>query len=446
MAPRARRVTTDARISNPQKVLYPAAKFSKADVVDYYRSVPPFLLPHFRNRPVTLKRYPDGVHGDAVYEKDAPGFTPDWVKTFPVPRREGGPDINYILINNVATLTWAASMAALELHPFRHRVPKIEQPTDVVFDLDPGEGANIFNCAQVAFLLRELLSKVHLKSFAKVSGSKGIQLYVPLNTPVTYDATQPFARAIAELLEREHGNLVVSEMAKNLRSGKVFIDWSQNADHKTTVGVYSLRAKRPRPYISMPVTWQELKKAVDKSNAGRLDFDPETALKRLQRVGDLFAPVLKLKQKLPKEFAGLQKSPTSLADKSARVTARALPKRAALSEYDARRHFDRTNEPLPQLPKRSRQGSRRRFVVQKHAASHLHYDFRLEMHDVLKSWAVPKGLPLKENETHSAFETEDHPIEYLEFEGIIPQGEYGGGSVMVWDIGTYEVVEGNYWK
>jgi len=185
MAPRARRVTTDARISNPQKVLYPAAKFSKADVVDYYRSVPPFLLPHFRNRPVTLKRYPDGVHGDAFYEKDAPGFTPEWVKTFPVPRREGGPDINYILINNVATLTWAANMAALELHPFLHRVPKIENPTHVVFDLDPGEGANIFNCAEVAFLLRDALAKLRLRAFAKVSGSKGIQVYVPLNTDAT---------------------------------------------------------------------------------------------------------------------------------------------------------------------------------------------------------------------------------------------------------------------
>src|SRR6266513_1084843 len=258
MAPRARPATNDARISNPGKILYPAAKFIKADAVDYYRKVATFLLPHFRNRPVTLKRYPDGVHGEAFYEKDAPGFTPDWVNTFPVPRREGGPDINYILIDDVATLTWAANMATLELHPFLHRVPKIQQPTHVVFDLDPGEGANIFNCAEVAFLLRDVLGKLRLRAFAKVSGSKGIQVYVPLNTEATYAATQPFACAMAELLEREHGDLVVSEMAKNLRVGKVFIDWSQNADHKTTIGVYSLRAKRPRPYVSMPVKWSEL--------------------------------------------------------------------------------------------------------------------------------------------------------------------------------------------
>jgi bifunctional non-homologous end joining protein LigD len=213
---------------------------------------------------VTLKRYPDGVHGDAFYEKDAPGFTPEWIRTFPVPRREGGPDINYILINDMATLTWAANMAALELHPFLHRVPKIDNPTHIVFDLNPGEGANISKCAEVAFLLRDVLTKLRLKSFAKVSGSKGIQVYVPLKTPITYRTTQPFARAIAELVEREHSALVVSDMAKNLRVGKVFIDWSQNADHKTTVGVYSLRAKRARPYVSMPVRWDELTTALRK--------------------------------------------------------------------------------------------------------------------------------------------------------------------------------------
>src|SRR6266513_5672808 len=219
MIRRKPRTRHNIAVSNPQKILYRAGKFTKADVVDYYLGVARFLLPHFKDRPVKLKRYPDGVHGEAFYEKDAPGFTPEWVKTFPVPRREGGQDINYILINDVPTLAWAANLATLELHPFLHRVPKIHTPTHVVFDLDPGEGTNIFNCAEVAFLLRDVLSKLHLKSFAKVSGSKGIQLYVPLNTPITYEATQPFARAIAQLLEREHVDLVVSDMAKNLRVG-----------------------------------------------------------------------------------------------------------------------------------------------------------------------------------------------------------------------------------
>src|SRR2546423_1277445 len=286
-------------ISNPAKVFYNAGKVTKLDVVNYYLQVAPFLLPHFRDRPVTLKRYPNGIHGEAFYEKDAPSFTPEWVKTFPVPRREGGPSINYILINDTATLAWTATMAALELHPFLHRAPHIDVPTQVVFDLDPGEGADIRNCIEVAFLLRDVLAKLRLKSFAKVSGSKGLQLYAPLNTPAKYDATQSFARTVAQLLEREHADLVVSEMSKNLRHRKVFIDWSQNADHKTTVGVYSLRAKRERPYVSMPVRWSELEKA----KIGALFFEPEAALKRLKKLGDLLAPVLKLKQKLPPEFA-----------------------------------------------------------------------------------------------------------------------------------------------
>ncbi len=416
-------------ISHPDKVFYNAGKFTKRDVIDYYLKVAPYLLPHFRDRPVTLKRYPNGIYGEVFYEKDAPSFTPEWVKTFPVPRREGGPDINYIVINDRTTLAWTANIAALELHPFLHRVPRLDRPTHAVFDLDPGEGAGLTECIEVVFLLRDVLTKLRLKSFPKVSGSKGIQLYVPLNTPTSYAATQLFAKTIAELLEREHPKLVVADMSKNLRHNKVFIDWSQNADHKTTVGVYSLRAKRDRPFVSMPVKWSEL----EKGKIDALQFEPAAALKRLKKLGDLFKPVLKLKQKLPPQFAREQK-PAS------------RKKVRALETYAAKRDFARTAEPGPTGPRRSRQGSRRRFVIQKHAASHLHYDFRLEMNDVLKSWAVPKNLSLKEGETRTAFETEDHPIDYLEFEGIIPQGEYGGGTVMVWDIGTYEVLEGNYWK
>ena len=433
MAPRNSSGQKRLSLSHPDKVLYPAAKFTKRQVADYYAKAAPFLLPHFRNHPVTLKRYPDGVEGEVFYEKDAPSFTPSWVKRFPVPRREGDDDICYILINDRATLTWAADISAIELHPFLHHVPHLDRPAHVVFDLDPGEGSDLLDCAEVAFLLREVLQKLRLKSWPKVSGSKGIQVYVPLNGTCTYAQTQPFAHAIAKLLEQNEPDRIVAEMPKNLRVGKVFIDWSQNADFKTTVGVYSLRAKRHRPYVSMPVRWEELKKALKKGETQSLYFPPAEALQRLRRVGDLFAPLLKVKQSLPKEFATIAPERRPEAPNS-------------LESYARNRNFDRSVEPPPKIPRRSAQGSRRRFVIQKHAASHLHYDFRLEMHDVLKSWAVPKGLPLQKDESHSGFETEDHPIEYLEFEGIIPQGEYGGGSVMVWDIGTYEVVEGNYWK
>ena len=240
------------------KILYPQAKFTKADVIDYYVRVAPFILPHLKDRPVTLKRYPDGVTGEAYWEKDAPSFTPEWVETFPVPRHAGGPDINYVLIQNAATLAWAANAAALELHPFLHRAPEITAPTSIVFDLDPGAGADIRTCIEVAFLLKDVMEHLGLKLFAKVSGSKGIQLYIPLNTTTTYEVTQRFARSVAELIEEQNPELATSEMPKEKRVGKVFIDWSQNADHKTTVGVYSLRAKQQRPFVSMPVTWDEL--------------------------------------------------------------------------------------------------------------------------------------------------------------------------------------------
>lgn len=419
-------------MSNLDKVLYPGSRFTKARVIEYYSRVSPFLLPHLKNRPVTLLRFPDGVFGESFYEKNAPGFVPGWIRTFPVPRSEGGV-IRYILVNDLPTLVWLANLAALELHPFLHRTPRIDRPTHVVFDLDPGEGSNLLTCIEVALLVRELLGRLKLESFPKVSGSKGLQLYVPLNTAVSYDTTQAFARTVANLLARQHPGLVVSEMAKVLRAGKVFIDWSQNNQSKTTVGVYSLRAKRERPFVSMPVTWDELRAASEAGDPERLFFEPDAALDRLENTGDLFAPVLKLKQKLPREFED--------------ALATAAPARSPkLERYAARRDFRKTIEPGPTVRRRSAQGSRRRFVVQKHAASHLHYDFRLEMHDVLKSWAVPKEIPLKRGDKRSAFATEDHPVEYLDFEGTIPRGQYGGGTVMVWDTGTYEPVEGNYYR
>ncbi len=307
------------RVSNLDKVLYPAKHFTKAQVIDYYIRVSAYFLPHFQNRPVTLKRFPDGVRGEFFYEKDAPGYTPKWVKTFPVPRRSGKSDICYILINDLSTLVWAANIASLEFHPFLHCAPNLQRPTSIVFDLDPGKGVDILACADVAFLLKDLLARLHLECFAKVSGSKGIQVYVPLNTPVDYSITRPFARSVAELLEKQHPDEIISEMAKAQRVGKVFIDWSQNADFKTTVGVYSLRAKRSEPFVSVPVTWEELSKARRARRPDRLYFDPESTLKRLDKVGDLFAPVLTLQQSLPDEISDSSK-PTP------RPPARAVPR------------------------------------------------------------------------------------------------------------------------
>ena len=424
-------------VSNLTKLLYPGEKFTKARVIDYYVRISKYLLPHLKDRPVTLKRFPDGVFGPFFYEKDAPAYTPSWVKTFAVPRKEtAGEDIRYVLINDLPTLVWLANLANLEIHPFLHRVPRIDRPTSMVFDCDPGEGADILSCARVAVLLRQVLKDLALDSYVKVSGSKGLQVYVPLNSAVTYEETGTLAKALAELLAQREPKLIVSQMSKRLRTKKVFIDWSQNAEFKTTVAVYSLRAKTHRPYVSVPVEWDELADALKKKRSEQLFFTPEQAIERAEQLGDLFRPMLRKVQKLPPElrkyFEQGQKR-KAVADE-------------ALKPYVAKRNFKNTAEPKPGVVQRSRQGSRRRFVVQKHAASHLHYDFRLEMHGVLKSWSIPKGPPFKVEEKRLAMPTEDHPIEYLDFEGIIPKGQYGGGTVMVWDIGTYEMIEGNYYR
>lgn len=248
-----------------------------------------WLLPHLKNVPMSFLRCPDGADGESFWEKDAPGFTPKWVKTVAVPRRNG-PPIHYILINDLKTLLWLVDVGAVELHPFLHRAPRLERATSVVFDLDPGSGAGLAECCEVALLLRDALQTIGLMSFAKVSGGKGLQVYVPLNSNATHDATESFARIAAETLARAHPKLVVAKMAKELRARKVFIDWSQNADYKTTVSVYSLRAQTM--HVSMPLTWDEVAKVRP------VVFEPEAALRRLARKGDLFAPVLKKRQVL----------------------------------------------------------------------------------------------------------------------------------------------------
>ncbi len=285
-------------LTNLGKVLYRETGFTKGQVIDYYIRSSTYLLPHFAERPVTLHRLPDGPSGHSFYEKNKPRYAPDWLQTFFVPRRDGS-QIEYILINNLATLVWCANFGSLELHPFLHRAPAIDQPTQIVFDLDPGDGVNILGCAEIAFLLKDLLEQLGLASYAKVSGSKGLQLYVPLNTPVTYENSRPFAKAIAEKLAKEHPDRIVSEMAKTERSRKVFIDWSQNSDFKTTIGVYSLRAKLEKPFVSAPVTWDELGEICSHGSAEDLYFAPAEALERFAKEGDLFAPVLERKQSLP---------------------------------------------------------------------------------------------------------------------------------------------------
>jgi bifunctional non-homologous end joining protein LigD len=285
-------------VSNLEKVLYPEAGFTKGQVIDYYIRIAPVLLPHLKNRPITLKRYPDGVDGFFFYEKQCPAHRPDWVKTTPVPAQREGGKIDYCLMNDLPTLVWAANLADLELHTFLHRAPAIERPTCMAFDLDPGPPADIVLCCRVGLWLRAIFEKAGLQSYPKTSGSKGLQVFVPLNTATTYEKTKAFAHALAEKLEAEHPREVVSRMQKALRKNKVLIDWSQNDEHKTTVNVYSLRAKS-QPTVSTPVTWKEVEAVAKKGDASKLVFDSEAVLKRVKKQGDLFEPLLTLKQKLP---------------------------------------------------------------------------------------------------------------------------------------------------
>jgi bifunctional non-homologous end joining protein LigD len=284
-------------VSNLNKIFYPKTGFTKGQVIDYYINISPYLLPHLKRRPVTLKRYPNGVEGFFFYEKQIPASHPDWVKTTNVKRKDGS-EINYCVFDSLPVLVWAANLADLELHTFLHRAPAIETPTMVAFDLDPGASADIVLCCKVGLWLKALFSKLKLECFAKTSGSKGLQVFIPLNTPVSYEKTKAFAHAVAETLEREFPETVVSKMQKILRGGKVLVDWSQNDPHKTTVCVYSLRAKE-HPTVSTPVTWDEVATTSKKKNAKLLTFEVDDVLKRVKKDGDLFAPVLKLKQKLP---------------------------------------------------------------------------------------------------------------------------------------------------
>jgi bifunctional non-homologous end joining protein LigD len=297
--PPARRVHVEVEgrelsLSNLDKVLYPEVGFTKGQVIDYYTRIAPVLLPHLRDRPLTLKRYPNGVEGGHFYEKQCPSHRPDWVRSEPV--ELSSKTIRFCVCDDLPTLVWLANLADLELHPSLSKVPEVEQPTLMAFDLDPGDGTGLAECCEVALILRDALARLGLDCFPKTSGSKGIQVYVPLNTgDVDYDhGTKLLSNALARHLETEHPKLIVSTQKKELRKNKVLIDWSQNDEHKTTVSVYSLRA-RESPTVSTPLSWDE----VEAGDPDALVFEAEDVLARVEEHGDLFAPVAELEQRLP---------------------------------------------------------------------------------------------------------------------------------------------------
>jgi bifunctional non-homologous end joining protein LigD len=282
-------------LSNLDKVLYPETGFTKAEVITYYAKIAPVLVPHLTGRAMTLKRFPNGVHTQGFFEKNCPKHRPDWIEVV-----DGPGDVRSCTIDEPATLVWTANMAAIELHAPLSLAVDLDAPRTVMFDLDPGEPATIMECCQVALLIRDLLDHLGLQAWCKTSGSKGLQMVVPLNPPdgepADYEATSTFALAVGQMLERQHPKLVLTTMTRAMRPGKVFVDWSQNNRHKTTIAVYSMRA-RPRPTVSTPVTWDEVADCA----AGRdpLTFEANDVIARVDTHGDLFSDVLTVRQALP---------------------------------------------------------------------------------------------------------------------------------------------------
>lgn len=286
------------RLTNLEKVFYPEADFTKGQVIDYYTRIAPVLLPHLLDRPLTLKRYPDGIDGQMFYEKNCPKHRPPWLQTARVWSHGNNRDMYYCMVQDLPSLVWVAQLATVELHTSLSLHRALSRPRTLVFDLDPGPPATIVECCQVAIWLRDWFAEHKVKSFCKTSGSKGLQMYVPINTPVDYEQTKRISKGLAQRFELAKPDSVVHKQLKTLREGRVLIDWSQNDQYKTTVNVYSLRA-RSQPTVSTPVTWDEVERCLLAADPNLLVFNSSQVLDRVERLGDLFEPVLKLRQKLP---------------------------------------------------------------------------------------------------------------------------------------------------
>lgn len=397
------------RLTNPDKVLYPATGTTKAEVFEYYVMVADAMVPHIAGRAVTRKRWPNGVGELEFFEKQLASSAPDWLTRGSVVHKSG--TTTYPIIDTREGLAWIAQQASLEVHVPQWRFVGDRDAltpgpaTRIVFDLDPGEGVTFRQLCQVAHEVRDLITGMGLTAYPLTSGSKGLHLYVPLEDPISSQGASVLAKRIAQQLEKTMPKQVTATMTKSLRTGKVFLDWSQNNGNKTTIAPYSMRG-RAEPTVAAPRTWEE----IEDPDLRHLRFDE--VLERIEQFGDLLAD---LDEKVPVEDR--------------------------LTKYRSMRDPSKTPEPVP--PKAPTNGNNDRFVIQEHHARRLHYDLRLERDGVLVSWAVPKNLPESPSENRLAVHTEDHPMEYLTFHGTIPKGEYGGGDMIVWDTGRYDTEKFN---
>jgi bifunctional non-homologous end joining protein LigD len=398
------------RLTNPDKVLYPETGTTKADVFRYYTTIAEVMVPHIAGRPATRKRWPNGVEATAFFEKELAKSAPSWLHRGTLVHKSGA--TAYPIIDDSTGLAWIAQQAALEVHVPQWLFGPDGRPglaNRLVFDLDPGDGVTMTQLCEVAHAVRELIDDIGLRVFPLTSGSKGLHLYVPLADPISSAGAAVLARTVAQQLEQSMPALVTATMTRSLRAGKVFLDWSQNNAAKTTIAPYSLRGRRT-PTVAAPRTWEE----IGDPELEQLQF--EEVLSRVADHGDLLAGL--------DEQAG-------------------PPPVDRLTTYRGMRDAAKTPEPVPSAATPPAAAAGNRFVIQEHRARRLHYDFRLERDGVLVSWAVPKNLPDTPSVNHLAVHTEDHPLEYAGFEGAIPAGEYGAGTVTVWDSGTYDAEKFN---
>jgi bifunctional non-homologous end joining protein LigD len=415
-------------LTNTDKVLYPETGTTKGRVIEYYERVAPWMIPHLKDRPVTRKRWANGVDGKVFFEKNLPDSAPDWVRHHTIHHSEH--DNEYPIVDDLPTLVWMAQQAALELHVPQWRFgPRGAQqnPDRLVLDLDPGEGVGLPECVEVAVAAREVLHGMGLDPYPVTSGSKGIHLYAALDGRATTAHVSEVAHELAKALEQDMPDLVLSSMSRAERTGKVFVDWSQNNGNKTTIAPYSLRG-RDRPTVAAPRTWKELQER------GLAQLTLDEVLERLEARGDFLHPVASASLAVGRHDHGHWDS-----DRTQRANDAEQPGRDRLAAYRAKRDAAKTPEPVPEDAPTVRKDGTPTFVIQEHHATRDHYDFRLEHEGVLVSWALPKGEPTDPGKNHLAVQTEDHPLEYGAFEGTIPKDEYGGGTVTIWDDGTFEL-------